>query len=176
MARTRTTERRPRTAKRRRPAAERGQGIVEFAIIFPIFIMLVFVMVDGGILMGRYNQVNHAAQEGARFGATGASASAIAARARAQSNDLLGTVPTSCANQSERICVQWFEGPNDEPAGEVGSSVRVTIRYDHNLITPLDAAAFGMGGLPGHFDVDSCAIARLERPASVSASSGTASC
>lgn len=145
-----------------RPAAEHGQGIVEFAAIFPVFILLVFVMIDGGLLMGRYNQVNHSAQEGARLAATGADLGDVVAQVRNQSIDLLQDVPATCSNAQERICVEWYDGPNS--AGQVGSYVRVTVRYDYNPITPIDQGLFGSIGFPDHFDVDACAISRLERP------------
>jgi Flp pilus assembly protein TadG len=161
-----------------RTAVERGQGIVEFAVIFPVFIMLVFVMIDGGVLMGRYNQVNHAAQEGARHGATGATQSAVEQQTRRQSMDLLGSVPATCNNGApERICVEWFDGPNS--AGEVGSYVRVTVRYDFGFVTPINNPIFNSIGAPDHMDVDSCAIARLERPVTVPSGrsrSGTPQC
>ncbi len=48
---------------------QRAQGLVEFAVIFPIFALLLFAIVDGGLLMGRYNNINNAAKEGARAGA-----------------------------------------------------------------------------------------------------------
>jgi hypothetical protein len=159
-----------------RRAQERAQGIVEFAAIFPLFIALVFVMIDGGILMGRYNQVNHSAREGARLAATGEDLNDVVAHVRAQSIGLLGSVPATCSG-TRQICVQWFDGPND--AGEVGSYVRVVVRYDYNPITPIDNGMFGMVGFPDHWDVDSCAIARLERPyqaPSANQRSGTPSC
>jgi Flp pilus assembly protein TadG len=157
-------------------AREHGQGIVEFAAIFPVFIVLVFVMIDGGLLMGRYNQVNHAAQEGARLAASGEDLNDVASRVRAQSINLLQGVPTRCSGPTQ-ICVEWFDGPNT--AGEVGSYVRVTVRYDYNPITPIDQGMFGMLGFPNRWDVDSCAIAQLERPHQPPASntrSGTPSC
>jgi hypothetical protein len=145
---------------------ERGQGIVEFAAIFPIFIVLVFVMIDGGLLMGRYNQVNHSAQEGARLAASGASLTDVVDHVQDQSIDLLGGASSSCSSgQPERICVEWWSGRNG--SGEVGSYVRVTVFYDYNPVTPLDAGIFGMVGFPDHWDVDSCAIATLERPTNV---------
>ncbi len=154
--------RRDSRSLRRRADGECGQGIVEFAAIFPVFILLIFVMIDGGLLMGRYNQVNHSAQEGARLAATGADLDDVASQVRAQSIDLLQSVPATCSSASERICVEWFDGPNS--AGEAGSYVRVTVRYDYDLITPIDRGLFGTVGFPDHFDVNSCAIARLERP------------
>ena len=51
----------------RRLSRQDGQGLVEFAVVFPIFIFLVFMMIDGGLLMGRYSNINHAANEGARL-------------------------------------------------------------------------------------------------------------
>jgi Flp pilus assembly protein TadG len=146
----------------RSDAAERGQGMVEFAVVFPIFIILVFIMFDGGVLMGRYNQVNHAAQEGARSAATGNDLSVIVSRVRAQSVGLLSPLPVTCADVTQRICVEWFDGANS--VGEVGSAVRVSVRYDYNLQTPIKNNLFGSVGIPGHFDVDACAIATLERP------------
>jgi hypothetical protein len=155
---------------------ERGQGIVEFAAIFPIFVALVFVMIDGGLIMGRYNQVNHSAQEGARLAASGEDLSDIADRVRDQSINLLGGVPTRCSG-STQICVEWFDGPNS--AGEVGSYVRVIVRYDYNPVTPIDQGVFNMVGFPSRWDVDACAIAQLERPhrpPSANVRSGTPSC
>lgn len=143
-----------------RRRTEHGQGLIEFAVIFPVFILLVFVLIDGGLVMGRYSQVNHAAQEGARYGATGASSGEIAARVRDQSINLLEDVPTGCGG--EGICVRWYSGPNGEPRGQVGSLVRVIVRYNYDFVTPLDVP-FGVS----KFDVDACAMARVERPTSV---------
>jgi hypothetical protein len=147
----------------RREAGDRAQGIVEFAVIFPLFILLVFIMIDGGILMGRYNQVNHSAQEGARLAATGASESEILSHVRAQSIDLLNGVPRGCpGGDREYICIQWYDG--DNTAGEVGSYVRVEVSYRYNFVTPLDAGPFGVLGFEDDIHVKSCAIARIERP------------
>jgi hypothetical protein len=149
-------------------AAERGQGIIEFAVIFPVFVLLVFVMIDGGVLMGRYNQVNHAAQEGARIGASGASWDEIKDHTRDQAIDLLDDVPEGCGSQG--ICVLWYGGDNSP--GEVGSYVKVTVRYDYDFITPIGEGPFGAVGFPDHMNVDACAIARLERPIDVPSGQG----
>ena len=41
----------------RKRLSQRGQGLVEFAVIFPLFMIFVSLMVDGGLLMGRYNNM-----------------------------------------------------------------------------------------------------------------------
>jgi Flp pilus assembly protein TadG len=154
-----------------RSRGELGQGLVEFAVIFPIFIMLVFVILDGGIVMGRYGEVNHAAKEGARYAATGATTNAVADRVRDQSQGILDSVPTACSG-AQYICVQYFQGPDDQDAGEVGSTVRVRVRYEYELFTPLPNV---LGA--DDWTIASCAVARLERPRpSVSGSGGIAEC
>jgi hypothetical protein len=53
------------------------------------------------------------------------------------------------------------------------------VRYDYGFVTPIDQGVFGSIGVPDHMDVDSCAIARLERPyqaPSANRRNGTPSC
>lgn len=47
----------------RRPAAT----AVEMAFVTPLFLVLVYILVIGGLGMFRYNQVAHLAREGARY-------------------------------------------------------------------------------------------------------------
>ena len=49
----------------RRPK-ERGQGLVEFALVFPVFILLLFGILDLGRAVYAYNTIGDAAREGAR--------------------------------------------------------------------------------------------------------------
>ncbi len=44
----------------------RGQAIVEFAIVFPVFILLVLMLVDFGRAIWYYNAISNGAREGAR--------------------------------------------------------------------------------------------------------------
>lgn len=54
----------------RRCRGERGGALIEFAIILPLLVMLVFGMLSGGIVMDRRASVNHGTREAARYGAT----------------------------------------------------------------------------------------------------------
>lgn len=57
--------------KRRRPSrrrGERGSNIVEFALILPPFLLLIFGLIDLGRGVYLYNAVANAAREGARYG------------------------------------------------------------------------------------------------------------
>jgi hypothetical protein len=55
-----------RTMKRK----EHGQGLVEFALILPVFLMLIMGIVEFGRLMFIYNSVSTASREAARYGAS----------------------------------------------------------------------------------------------------------
>lgn len=46
----------------------RGQALVEFALVFPLFILLLFGLVDLGRLAYINNAISEAAREGARWG------------------------------------------------------------------------------------------------------------
>jgi Flp pilus assembly protein TadG len=54
----------------RRPGVERGAALVEFALILPVFMMLVLGTFTGAIAYNQKLDLAHAAHEGARYGAT----------------------------------------------------------------------------------------------------------
>jgi Flp pilus assembly protein TadG len=51
-----------------RPRSERGASLVEFAIILPVFMVLVLGMFSGGVAYNRQIALRNAAREGARYG------------------------------------------------------------------------------------------------------------
>lgn len=53
----------------KRSKKESGQTLVEFALIVPILLLLIFVALDFGIAYHRYHVITGAAREGARAGA-----------------------------------------------------------------------------------------------------------
>jgi len=53
-------------------ADDKGASAVEFAIILPILIALVFGIVQFGVAYNKYISLTHAAREGARLAAVGA--------------------------------------------------------------------------------------------------------
>ena len=51
----------------RRPRS-RGQSLVEFALVIPIFLLLLFGLIDGGRLVYQHSVLSQAAREGAGKG------------------------------------------------------------------------------------------------------------
>lgn len=58
---------------RRRRERTRGQGLVEFALVIPIFLLAVFGLIDVGRLVYLNSTLSQAAREAARLGAVEAS-------------------------------------------------------------------------------------------------------
>jgi hypothetical protein len=141
--------------------------------------LFVFIVIDISVAMGRYSEMTNAAKEGARLGATGADTSDIVARVDAQSFGLMDGATASCpANDHKEVCVQWIGGPGNQPAGQVGSYIKVTARYEYGFITPVfNGSFFGIveGGIPDSLNITSCSVMRLERPVPGAPSSGGAS-
>lgn len=54
----------------RRASEERGAALVEFALILPVFMMLVLGMFSGGLAYNQKLSLTQASREGARYGAT----------------------------------------------------------------------------------------------------------
>ena len=51
----------------RRLACEKGAELVEFALVFPLLLLVMFGIMDFGLLFQRYETVTNAAREGARI-------------------------------------------------------------------------------------------------------------
>ncbi len=56
----------------RRRTNDRGANLVEFALLAPLLLLLVFGIIEFGWLFGQFNDVRHGAREGARFAAVSA--------------------------------------------------------------------------------------------------------
>lgn len=55
--------------RRVRDRREYGASLVEFALLLPVFSLLLFGMLTGGITLSRQNSVENAVREATRFGA-----------------------------------------------------------------------------------------------------------
>lgn len=58
------------TGRDRRSTGDRGVALVEFALVFPVLMVLIVGMVTAGLALGQKNAVENAAREASRFGAT----------------------------------------------------------------------------------------------------------
>jgi Flp pilus assembly protein TadG len=108
---------------------KRGQTMVEFALILPIFIFLVVVIFDFGRAVYYYNAIHNAAREGARYGVIhpkDTDYSAIAARAKEYAIGL----------GLDNISVNVYPGPNELVGTVNNPTIKVTVTYCFEPVTP----------------------------------------
>jgi hypothetical protein len=116
-------ERTLQLAHRRR---QRGQALVEFALVLPLLLIVLFLVVDFGVGLTRWIAITNAAREGARLGAVGAEEGAIRQKVVDTSDGILS---------DGNVAVGYFDV--DGNGIKVGDSVVVDVHYDYNLISPL---------------------------------------
>jgi Flp pilus assembly protein TadG len=117
-----------KTARARR---ESGQSLVEFALVFPIFLLILMAIVDFGWAFRGYIVATNAAREGARWGVIGASTDGtdgVIARVVDRSSGVLS---------SDQITVYCDETESDLDDCRSGSTVKVDVEYEYHYITPV---------------------------------------
>ena len=118
-----------RRARSPRPR-DRGAAAVEFALLLPLLLLLVFGIIDFGRALNAQITLTQAAREGARVAALGQSG--VTSRAQAAAIGLKGvavSVVTAC------------------PAGSLpGTDAVVKVSYSFSFITPVGAVAGLFGG------------------------------
>jgi hypothetical protein len=123
------------TTQRKRERS-RGQALVEFAIILPVFFLVVAGMFDFGL--GIYSDLTlvNAAREGARLGVIDpGNTSAIESRVREMAGNLDATkldVTIAC----ERPTGSTFSACSD-PMWLPGDATKVTVDYKYSVFFPL---------------------------------------
>lgn len=104
----------------------KGQTLVEMALILPILVLLTFGLVDFGRLFHVYLVATEASREGARAAAVGSTVTGVkAAVDKIAGQTSLTNKPTVTTN------------PTTLPPSNHGSSIQVTVAYKVTMLTPL---------------------------------------
>jgi Flp pilus assembly protein TadG len=107
----------------RRRRSQRGQSLAEFALVVPVFLILLFGVVDFSLGLKAWLTVTNASREGARVLVLGQSCTQVTNQAKNVAQSLHPTVsvtitPASCQ-------------------GSAGDAMTVTVSYTYSSITPL---------------------------------------
>lgn len=125
----------PRAGGRR----DRGAAAVEFALLLPLLLLIVFGVIDFGRALNAQITLTQAAREGARLDALGQPSSAVTSRTI---NSATGLNLTS-GNVTETLVCQPNAGATDD--------AQVNVSYQFSFVTPVGAIAglFGGSGFGG---------------------------
>jgi hypothetical protein len=118
-----------RRVLRRFRNTEAGQALVEFTLILPIFLILLFAIVDFGRGFYTWLLVTNAAREGARVAAVQSDNATINQRIH---DSYCDNYPSSCALDSSKLTISKtnVQGPRGEP-------VEISLTYDFEFVTPM---------------------------------------
>lgn len=160
---------------RARQNRQRGQSLAEFALVAPIFFLLVFSVIQLGLVFGTQNGLVNGAREAARRAAT--------YRINEQSFDatvwgsICGTIEEEVYQLGDRaipgynrgsltptVAYEWISNPE---AGDYSLIATVTAEYDHPLYVPLVAAFLDRadGSTDGVLTLTATEQMRVENPA-----------
>lgn len=148
----------------KRSRGERGQAMIEVALLLPFVFVLLLLVIEFGFLMWSHLNINAAAREAVRAAAVGSlvgdtcQADTVRGRALAASLQKI-----TCADVVE-------VGYRDIDGGGVfgrGDEVVVRIKHEYHALTPIVSALLSVGhgcdGLGSSLCLQACADARLER-------------
>ena len=107
--------------RRRIPRGERAQGLVEFALVLPLFLILILATIDFGMGLRQYIVMTNSAREGARVGAVGETEAKITETVVDRSAGVLTTSDVTVTGA----------------LGASGTDVKVEVAKSYNFITPL---------------------------------------
>ena len=111
------------TMKRSQIRDERGQALVEMALVLTILLFLLTGIVEFGRVLSAQLAVSHASREGARVGVVGAADDLINQRAR----EAAGTLET------DRVCITVSPLPNERMRG---TQLTVRVEYPVDIVMP----------------------------------------
>ena len=129
----------------------RGQSLVEFALIIPVFLLFLVIAIDFGRIYFTNIELNNAVREAASYGATNpVDPQGMVARANAERNAQAQggeqTVLTSPANIVTRCATAAnVTIPCDQSPGGAGAgnTLTVTLKAPFSFFTPLIGAVLG---------------------------------
>lgn len=119
----------PAVARNVSPRRERGDGLVEFALILPVLMLLIMGIVDLGRAVYAYNVVANCAREGARYGLV----------APTDDSGMIAAAKSAAVGLDTAQITVTVTHPSSD-------SIKVEVRYNFQVATPLVANILSDGG------------------------------
>jgi len=155
---------RGRARSQRRGRGDGGVALVEFAIVAPIFFLLVFGIMEFGWAFYQHLDVRHGAREGARLAAV----------------NYKSTASPSPADQVQEIvdelCSRMDQGTTDIDVQITRSGAAVGDELTVHVTKDLDTLTGFFDSMIADIDLDESVTSRLEQPATWESMTTAVSC
>jgi Flp pilus assembly protein TadG len=119
----------------------RGQGLVEFALVFPVFILLLMGLFDVGRLVFAYNTLSNASRDGARVAIYDQSISGGVYRAEQEAADQATMLGLDPATNEVQLSFRDLGGTACSPG--LGCNAVMYVEYQWRAITPIVGTILG---------------------------------
>jgi Flp pilus assembly pilin Flp len=130
--------------QRRLLKSERGQTLVEMALVLPLLCLLILGIVEFGRIFNTYLVVTNASREGARAAAVGKGDTQVVAAVK----------QAAITIEADQLVIV-IDPPGEERVR--GNGVQVEVRYDLPLVAPVITSM-----LPNPFPIRAAATMRVE--------------
>jgi hypothetical protein len=119
--------------------AHRGQALAEFAIVLPIFLLLILGVVDFGRAIYQYNGVSQAAREIARVTSVHRGSACPTACTSPETSAVVATQKSLIPNLGDPsyTCIDALGAVKPSAGCKPGDSVRIAIAAPYSPLTPL---------------------------------------
>lgn len=150
------------TSLRRRGRGSRGQALAEFAIVFPVFMLMLGGLIQFGIIFWAQNTLTQVARDTGRYAATQQSCDSVAARdlivakakAVAANSSLIGYRPNAWGNDAVTVAWSKEAGASCPPrSNQEVAWVTITLRHRAPIFFPW---------IPGNGNLSTTAEFRME--------------
>lgn len=122
--------------------SEKGQSLVEFALVLPLLVVLLFGIIDFGRIFHVYLTIDHAGREAARAASIG--------------QDDTKIINTAVNDATSIGLTAGKVGVSPSGARSSGSNVTITINYPINFLTPV------IGNIVGPITLTDTTVMRVE--------------
>jgi hypothetical protein len=162
-------------SRRWKLADQRGVALVEFALVLPLILLLLFGMIDFGKAFNYWNDETHLANEAARFavvnnsptknpdGTPTAGSLIPAIRDQADSSELKNGGTGSVSSPGIKICIYFPNAPSGSAppptAYAVGQPLKVVVTAEYNWLGYL----IGQTSMQPHTGLTGTATMRIEK-------------
>jgi Flp pilus assembly protein TadG len=122
---------------REQPQRRRGQALAEFALVLPIFLALIFGVIEAGRFIFHYEVLNNATREGVRYAIIHGenSADPIGPGDEAVMESVISDATFSLVGQIDTVTLV-YSGPNGA-TNKRGSNVEVGVTFTYSPLMPV---------------------------------------
>ena len=109
---------------------EKGQSLVEFAILLPVLLLLIMGILEFGLILNSYLTINNSAREGARLG--------IVSGSNLEISKLITNISPNLDSKNLILNITPLDGSRKS-----GSTISVEVIYNYHLTIPIISNLLG---------------------------------